>query len=550
MAEPATAERARQPLHPVVSGALTGAACVLVWLALVVPHDPGHLTPARFARIPVEGVVLAALALVLRPRGRRAAAIGFGLVLGLLVILKAADVGFLVVMDRPVDPLNDWFYVGPGIGVLGNSIGQGGAVVVAVGASLVVVAVLTIMPLAVVEVMRLIAVHRRRSVRVVAALASLWVLFAVSGLQSAPGTRIASTSSTGLVYHLVGQLRDDLQDRQAFAEQIREDRFDGTPDDRLLTALRGRDVILAFVESYGRVAVQGTTFSPGVRAVLDAGTRRLRAVGFSARSAFLTSPTFGAASWLAHATLQSGLWVDSQQRYNQLITQDRLTLTDAFRRAGWRTVGDVPANTKDWPEGASFYGFEQLYDSRNVGYRGPEFGYASMPDQFTLAALRRLELADPARPDVMAEVDLVSSHHPWAPLPRMIDWADLGDGSTFIGMPEQGESADEVFRDPDRVREAYGKSIEYTLSALVSFVETYPDPDLVLVLVGDHQPHTYVTGADPSHEVPVTIVTHDPSVLARTAAWGWQDGMRPDPDAPVWRMDEFRDRFLTAFGPG
>jgi hypothetical protein len=37
--------------------------------------------------------------------------------------------------------------------------------------------------------------------------------------------------------------------------------------------------------------------------------------------------------------------------------------------------------------------------------------------------------------------------------------------------------------------------------------------------------------------------------MARVSGWGWQDGMGPDPDAPVWRMDDFRDRFLTAFGP-
>ena len=69
------------------------------------------------------------------------------------------------------------------------------------------------------------------------------------------------------------------------------------------------------------------------------------------------------------------------------MDSDRLTLTGAFGRAGWRTVVDVPANTEDWPEGASFYGFDQLYDSRNVGYAGPEFGYATMPDQYTLEAL-------------------------------------------------------------------------------------------------------------------------------------------------------------------
>jgi hypothetical protein len=34
------------------------------------------------------------------------------------------------------------------------------------------------------------------------------------------------------------------------------------------------------------------------------------AAGFSAKSTFLTSPTFGGISWLAHSTLQSGMWID------------------------------------------------------------------------------------------------------------------------------------------------------------------------------------------------------------------------------------------------
>ena len=40
-----------------------------------------------------------------------------------------------------------------------------------------------------------------------------------------------------------------------------------------------------------------------------------------------------------------------------------------------------------------------------------------------------------------------------------------------------------------------------------------------------------------------------PAAIAWTSPWGWQDGLRPSPDAPVWRMSAFRDRFLTAFGP-
>jgi hypothetical protein len=32
------------------------------------------------------------------------------------------------------------------------------------------------------------------------------------------------------------------------------------------------------------------------------------------------------------------------------------------------------------------------------------------------------------------------------------------------------------------------------------------------------------------------------------AGWDWEDGMRPGPQAPVWPMNAFRDRFLSAFG--
>jgi hypothetical protein len=213
-------------------------------------------------------------------------------------------------------------------------------------------------------------------------------------------------------------------------------------------------------------------------------------------------------------------------------------------------VGDVPANTRDWPEGKSFYDFDTLYDSRNVGYAGPEFSYASMPDQYVLSAFRRLELAERDRAPVMAEIDLVSSHNPWTPVPRLVSWRRVGDGSVFDGMPAQGRSPDEVWPDPDRVRAAYGQTIEYSLSALISFLETYPDKDLVLVVLGDHQPATIVSGEDAGRDVPVTVIAHDPAVMERLSGWGWPTGLNPGPDAPVWPMDAFRDRFLTSFGPG
>jgi hypothetical protein len=36
-------------------------------------------------------------------------------------------------------------------------------------------------------------------------------------------------------------------------------------------------------------------------------------------------------------------------------------------------------------------------------------------------------------------------------------------------------------------------------------------------------------------------------VLSRIDEWGWQDGLIPSDQAPVWRMDTLRDRFLATF---
>jgi phosphatidylglycerophosphate synthase len=545
---PAVVRRGRDA-RAIGQTSMTVTAAVAVWLALVLPNDVTDLDAGAFLRIPVEGLLVVALALVLGPRARVAVASIFGLALGLLLIVKVFDMGFHAVLDRPFDPISDWTYLGPGVGVLGDSIGRPGAIASAVAAAVLVVLVLVLVPAAAVRLAHASARGRRTSLHVVTSLGVVWVLCAATGLQFAPAGRIASTTAAGQAYDEVRQVRADLADRRTFAREITVDHFADTPAHRLLTGLRGKDVIVAFVESYGRIAVQDSTFAPGVDAVLDDGTRRLRAAGYATRSAFLTSPTYGAASWLAHSTLQSGLWVDSQQRYDQLLGEDRLTLTSAFEQAGWSTVFDVPANTEDWPDGERFYGMDRLYDSRNVGYQGPAFSYAPMPDQYTLDAFRRLELAPSDRPPVMAEIDLISSHHPWTPLPHLVDWHSVGDGSVFDGMPEQGESPDEVFRDPDAVRRVYGESIEYTMESLVSFLETYPDPNLVLVVLGDHQPHSYVSGEGAGHDVPISVIAHDPKVLDRISGWGWQHGLHPRPDAPVWRMDAFRDRFLTAFGP-
>src|SRR5262249_53254824 len=167
----------------------------------------------------------------------------------------------------------------------------------------------------------------------------------------------------------------------------------------------------------------------------------------------------GGISWLAHSSIQSGLWVNSNERYNELVASHRFTLSDAFKKAGWHTAADDPSDFQTWRPGRAVYHYHDLYNRYNVGYRGPTFSFAKVPDQYTLAEFQRKELA-PGHKPLFAEIDLVSSHIPWAPLPTMVPWSKALDSSVYGPMPARSESAEQVWSNDNTVRKFFGLSIQ------------------------------------------------------------------------------------------
>jgi phosphatidylglycerophosphate synthase len=527
--------------------AVTGLALVIVWFDLLAPDRPWQFSLTAFVRIPVEVLVLVAVALVLPPWPRRIVAAIAGIGFSLLTFDKILNMVMYGTVDRAFNPESDWSSVRPAVGVVRDSIGATLTNVVLVAVWTGVVLVVVIITAATIHLTAVAARHRRGTVRGLAALTAFWGLSAGLSLQFSRGIPIASTSETALTVSQVQAYHAGLSDPRVFTADTRSaDPEASIPASDLLTGLRGKDVLFVFVESYGQVAVQGSSFSPGVDAVLRQQNAMLTQAGWSTQSAWLTSPTYGGISWLAHSTLQSGLWVDSQQRYNELLASQRFTLSDAFDKAGWRTVADDPLDLTDWKPGTYFYHYDQLYDRFNVGYHGPTFSYSSMPDQYAFAAFQRNVLT-PGHKPVMAEIDTTSSHIPWAPLPTMVPWSKVGNGSVFDSQPAQSESAATVWRNGNTVKQFFGQSIQYSLKALTSWVTELNDPNLVLIFMGDHQPHTAVSGYGATHEVPVSIVTRAPSVLKQMSSWHWQNGLLPNPGAPDEPMDAFRNQFLNTF---
>ena len=127
----------------------------------------------------------------------------------------------------------------------------------------------------------------------------------------------------------------------------------------------------------------------------------------------------------------------------------------------------------------------------------------------------------------------------------MVPWDAVGDGTIFDEMAARGPAPKDLWRDRDKVRDAYRRSVDYALQATFSHVARLGNAAPLIIVAGDHQAAGFVAGSD-NKDVAVHMIG-PPEALSRVDHWGWTDGLIPDADAPVRRMDSFRNAFLDAF---
>jgi hypothetical protein len=535
--------------------ALLLAAILALSLPWSLPAAPDQLTPPALLVIAGETLLLLALLALLAPlrQGRLAAALryGVGLATGFVVLLTVAELLIRSTLARPLNPLLDLHLAGALVHLLTGTLGGAlGWLTLAGLASLPAVAALAAFQ-AMRVMQRLLGQRRwRLTVLALAALAAGGPAVQQAWPQAFAGRALVAFRASQTVAEQARRGQKMAAALAVFDQAARTDRFEDVPAEALLTRLAGVDVLLMFIESYGRSALEQERYAGTIVPRLDEFAARLAGAGLSAASGYLTSPTVGGQSWLAHGTLESGLWLSDQRFYDLMLIDHRLTLTKAFGRAGHRTVALKPAITLPWPEGQRL-GFAKIYAAADLGYAGLPYNWVTMPDQYTLSVLEQRERGAgnrAGRPPLFAEVSLISSHAPWTPIPPVLDdWAAIGDGRVFSQWAELGDPPDVVWRDPARVRHQYTLAVDYVLGVLGSYAARFVDRQTLLILVGDHQPAPLVTGENASRDVPMHVISGDPALLAPFLAWGFTPGMLPAAaDAPE-RMDAFRDWFLAAF---
>lgn len=345
----------------------------------------------------------------------------------------------------------------------------------------------------------------------------------------------------------VRHVRSMMQENDRFGAEMAAapDRYTSMPG--LLNGLEGRDVILAFVESYGMSALDDDRYAPTIQPRLASMLESFESAGLHVVTGKLVAPSQGGMSWLGHGSVLSGLWLENQLRYDLLLASDRQTLVDDFEAAGYRTTALMPAITMAWPEGERF-GYDRIYAWQDIGYAGPPLNWVTMPDQFTWSYLEYTIRHTDDRP-LFAEVGLISSHAPWTPiLPVLDDWESIGNGEVFAPFSDAGETPEELWRDGDRVREHYALAVGYAIDAMASYAARFVDEQTVLIALGDHQPAPLITGDDATRSVPVHVIARDPDVLEPFLRWDFLPGvLPPEMEGDGRRMDTFRDWFVNAY---
>lgn len=519
-------------------GALLFSVAAL--LAFNLPDHPDAFGVGAFTRLPLEWALIGLLTLLTRGWLRRIVIFLCGFIVFLVLFLKLADIGVQSAFQRSFNPYLDLKMLKDGWNLISGTIGTPAALAALIGGGLLFLLVARIF----LRSLKWIASATGSTRRILTA-AFATILVSGAGLMwlGLPWVDLRTPVYLSNRLSLVVRSAEDMQ---AFEKELATGI--GPTDGRdLFQRVKGKDVILVFVESYGRSAVEDPLYADVTGRRLGAIDQQLKAAGLHAASGWVTSPTVGGLSWLAHGTLLSGLWVDSQARYDRLMISHQPSLNRLFSQAGWHSVAVMPAITMAWPE-AGYFGYDQILSASGLQYRGKPFNWVTMPDQYTMSAFDRLALkpAHERGQRVMAEIALISSHAPWTPVPTLIDWDKVGDGSAFNDQAVSGDPPSVVWAVPDRVRRQYIQTIDYSLATLGEFMERQRR-DVVYVILGDHQPASIITGQGASRAVPVHIVSDDADFVARFEAKGFVSGMMPADTTKEQPMSTLRQTLIDTF---
>ena len=159
-----------------------------------------------------------------------------------------------------------------------------------------------------------------------------------------------------------------------------------------------------------------------------------------------------------------------------------------------------------------------------------------------------LEVAPAGRAPLFAVFPTISTHTPFTPVPPyQPDWA-----RALTSAPYDAQALQQAYSVPPDwldLGPGYVAALQYAYATFGGYLRFRADRDLVLILIGDHQPPALVSGEGASWEVPIHVITNRRAVLDRLLQRGFTRGLAPRHPA-IAKMHAVTPVLLDAFGDG
>jgi len=289
------------------------------------------------------------------------------------------------------------------------------------------------------------------------------------------------------------------------------------------------NIYLLFIESYGTVATESKALKDNYLTQISSLSKRLEDKGYHAASTYSLSPVKGGRSWFAFSSFMSGLKVENQIQYNDLIQKhyDYPNMVSYFNHQGYQTyrlstMSNVNADSLiPYARTNRYWGFDEWWTYQDFNYEGYHYdALGGIPDQYALGYFRDIISTNTEKPSFLFYITM-ASHMPWfEPPPILKDWR-------AFNQIHSDKPADISGTDLDR----YEQSIAYEMELMTQFIESAPDSNSIFILIGDHQPpgmEHMVYDKTPDAATPLHVISQDSTFVNRFRLDGFQKGLKVD----------------------
>ena len=285
------------------------------------------------------------------------------------------------------------------------------------------------------------------------------------------------------------------------------------------------DIYLIFVESYGTVITESPEMKSAYLQQIKDIESRLDTAGYHIASNYSRSPVKGGRSWLAFSSFMSGLKVENQIQYNDLIQRnfDYPNMIRFFNHQGYQTyrlstISNVDSDSLiPYARTNRYWGFDEWWTYWDFEYRGYQYDVlGGIPDQYALGYYRDVIESKNTQPKLMFFITM-ASHMPWyEPPPLLEDWSTFNILKVDKPLVMEGSDADR-----------YQQAVFYDLELITRYILS-GNPNSIYIIVGDHQPpgmEYMIAGITDDAATPMHIICQDNSLIQHFQSHGFQKGM-------------------------